>query len=665
MNRTQPESPAKPAAQLIPPPEAFARQARLPSLAAYQELYEESTRTPERFWGRMAKEHLVWLEPWRKVLQWRPPQAQWFVGARLNVAFNCLDRHLETAMADKPALIWEGEEVGGEHGEARTLTYRQLHAEVCRFSNVLRQLGIRKGDRVAIYLPILPETVVAMLACARVGAIHTVIYGGFSAQSLGERIQNAEPKLVVTADGGYRRGTLTELKQTVDQCLGLRNAQNQPLARSVERVIVVRHTGQCIPMTQGRDLWYHEAMGAVESEAAAEGMDSEDPLFIVYASGSSGKPKGVVHSTGGYLLGVKLTAAYIFDLRDGDRSWCTVDPGWLTGHSYGVYGPLANGTTIFLYEGALNHPQPDRVWQMVQRHRITILHTTPTAIRACMQWGADWVQRHDLSSLRLLGTVGEPIDAEAWNWYHQIVGNGRCPIVDTWWQTETGAAMISPIPGATPAKPGSAGVPFFGVVPEVVDEQGHAVPPNTDGRLIIRKPWPSMARGFWGDPQRFNTTFWTEADGGYFTGDGCHQDSDGYFWMVGRLDDVLNVAGHRIGTAEIESAMVQHPAVAEVAVVGRTDDLKGQALVAFVTLAQGLTPSAELCEELRSHVTKVIGALAQPDEIRLVESLPRTRSGKIMRRFLREMADEAEEPNRPAAEAGSPPGTPLRPPGIS
>jgi acetyl-CoA synthetase len=610
-------------------------------MAAYRELYDESIRMPERFWERMAREHVVWFEPWRKVLQWRPPLAHWFVGGQLNVAHNCLDRHLQSATADQAALIWEGEPAAeGQVGEERTYSYRQLHAEVCRFANVLRDLGVGKGDRVAIYLPILPETVIAMLACARIGAVHTVVYGGFSARSLAERIQNAQAKVVVTADGGYGRGTIRELKLAVDECLMLSDGHGQALAGSIERVIVVRRTGRSVSMKPDRDVWYHEAMALVGAESPVERMESEDPLFILYTSGSSGKPKGVLHSTAGYLLGAKLTAHYIFDLREGDRIWCTADPGWVTGHSYAVYGPLANGATTFLYEGAPNHPQPDRYWQMIEKQGITILHTTPTVIRACMQWGEEWIAKHDLRSLRLLGSVGEPLDPEVWSWYHRTIGGGRCPVVDTWWQTETGAIMISPVPGAIPAKPGSVALPFFGVLPEVVDEQGRALAPQVNGRLVIRKPWPSMSRGIWGDPQRFKDTFWNEADGGYFTGDGCHQDQDGYFWMVGRLDDALNVAGHRVGTAEIESALVRHPAVAEAAVVGRTDDLKGQALVAFVTLRSGAVASADLREQLRHHVTDAIGVLARPDEVRLVDSLPRTRSGKIMRRCLQEMADE-------------------------
>jgi acetyl-CoA synthetase len=642
------------AARMIPPPEAFARQAQISSMAAYRELYEESIRTPERFWDRLAKEHLTWFEPWRKVLQWRPPVAQWFLGGQLNAAHICLDRHLDTPKADQAALIWEGEpEVGGQGGEERVFSYRQLHETVCRFANVLKGQGIGKGDRVAIYLPILPETVIAMLACARIGAIHVVIYAGFSARSLAERIENAQARLVITADGGFRRGTMCDLKRVVDESLALSDGKGQRLAQSVERVIVVRRTGASIPMTPGRDLWYEEVMARAGLNAPAERMDSEDPLFILYTSGASGRPKGVVHTTAGFLLGAKVTAAYVFDLRDGDRFWCTADPGWISGHSYVVYGPLANGATTFLFEGAPSHPAPDRCWRMIQKHGLTIFHTTPTTIRAFMRWGSDWVRNHDLRSLRLLGSVGEPIDPDTWHWYHETIGGGRCPIVDTWWQTETGAIMISPLPGAIPAKPGSAALPFFGVLPEVVDEQGRALAPHVNGRLVIRKPWPSMIRGIWGDPQRFKETFWNELDGGYFTGDGCHQDEDGYFWMVGRLDDSINVAGHRIGAAEIESALVRHPAVAEAAVVGRTDDLKGQALVAFVTLAPGTTASALLREQLRNHVTEVIGALAQPDEIRMVDALPRTRSGKVMRRYLQEVADGVVEGAPQSTSSGS------------
>jgi acetyl-CoA synthetase len=641
MNSTEPSTNAvSSAALMIPPPEDFVRQAHISSMGSYRELYDESIRVPERFWNRMAKEHLTWFEPWRKVLQWRPPVAHWFVDGKLNAAHNCLDRHLATKTAGQAALIWEGEpEFDGQGGETRAFTYHQLHEAVCRFANVLKKHRVTKGDRVAIYMPIVPETVIAMLACARIGAIHVVVYGGFSAQSLAERIQNARAKLVVTADGGYQRGTISELKLAVDECLVLKDGHGEFMARSVEQVIVVRRTGKCIPMVTGRDVWYDEEMAQVSAEAPAEIMDSEDPLFILYTSGSTGKPRGVVHSTAGYLLGAKLTAECVFDLREGDRFWCTADPGWVTGHSYVVYGPLANGTTVLLYEGAPNHPSPDRCWQMIQKHGITIFHTTPSTIRAWMQLGPESIGHHDLSSLRLLGSVGEPIDPEVWTWYHEIIGRGRCPIVDTWWQTETGAIMISPLPGATPAKPGSAALPFFGVQPEVVDEQGHSLPPNVNGRLVIRKPWPSMLRGIWGDAQRFKEVFWNEIDGGYFTGDGCHQDEDGYFWMVGRLDDSLNVAGHRIGSSEIEGALVRHSMVAEAAVVGRTDDLRGQAVVAFVTLKPGAVANAQLRESLKTHVVNIIGVLAKPDEIRFVDTLPRTRSGKVMRRYLQEMAD--------------------------
>jgi acetyl-CoA synthetase len=517
-----------------------------------------------------------------------------------------------------------------------------LHREVCRFANVLKRNGVGKGDRVILYLPMIPEAAIAMLACTRIGAIHSVVFGGFSAQSVADRIQDCGAKMVITADGGYRRGAVVPLKKNVDDALLIRDAAGKSLTSTIEKVVVVRRCGNEVRMTEGRDVWWHRELQDVSDECPAAKMDSEAPLFILYTSGSTGKPKGILHTTAGYLLGTKLTSKYVFDLKPEDVYWCTADVGWVTGHSYIVYGPLANGATALMYEGAPNWPEPDRFWRIIQKYGVTILYTAPTAIRAFMKWGDEWVKKHDLSSLRLLGSVGEPINPEAWTWYHKVVGGGRCPIVDTWWQTETGSIMITPMPGATPLKPGTATLPFFGILPEVVDDAGKPVPKNSGGKLVVRKPWPSMLRGIWGDPKRYQETYWTEVPGSYFTGDGCRQDKDGYFWIVGRIDDVLNVAGHRIGTAEVESALVSHPSVAEAAVVGRPDELKGQALVCFVTLKTGQKASPELKNELRNHIGKEIGPVAKPDEVRFAEALPKTRSGKIMRRLLKQIASGVE-----------------------
>jgi acetyl-CoA synthetase len=625
--------------RVFKPAKSFSDRALIPSLAEYLKLYRESIRSPEKFWDKQAKAELVWFKPWRKVLNWKSPFAKWFVGGQLNVSHNCLDKWLGTPHANKAALIWEGEPAApGKPGEERTLTYKQLHREVCLFANVLKRNGIKKGDRVIIYLPMVPEAAIAMLACTRIGAVHSVVFGGFSAQSVADRIFDSRAKMVITSDGGFRRGAVVPLKKNVDEALGLKDAQGQLLAKTIERVIVLRRAGNDVHFEAGRDLWWHEEIANADANCPAEKMDSEAPLFILYTSGSTGKPKGILHTTGGYLLGAKMTTKYVFDLRDDDVYWCTADVGWVTGHSYVVYGPLACGTTSLMYEGAPNFPEPDRFWRIVEKYGVTILYTAPTAIRAFMKWGVEWPKKHNLKSLRLLGTVGEPINPEAWIWYQENIGGKRCPIVDTWWQTETGGIMITPLPGAIPAKPGSATLPFFGVVPEVVDEQGNAVPKNFGGKLVIRKPWPSMLRGIWGDPARYKEVYWSEVPGSYFTGDGCRQDPDGYFWIVGRIDDVLNVAGHRIGTAEVESAIVSNPKVAEAAVVGRPDDLKGQALVAFVTLKGGVKAEPGLREELRSHVAKEIGPVAKPDDIRFAEMLPKTRSGKIMRRLLKQIA---------------------------
>jgi len=625
------------------PPKEFSSRARIKSLAHYRKLYAESIRSPDKFWGKQAKDELIWFKPWKRVLDWKPPFAKWFVGGQLNVSYNCLDRHLGTPTANKAALIWEGEPASpGRAGEERTLTYKQLHREVCLFANVLKRNGAQKGDRVLIYLPMVPEAAIAMLACARIGAVHSVVFGGFSAQSVADRIFDSQAKLVITADGGYRRGAIVALKQNVDEALTLKDQQGNFLAASIQKVIVLRRTNNEVRIQEGRDVWWHRELEYVDADCPPAKMDSEAPLFILYTSGSTGKPKGILHTTGGYLLYTKLTAKYVFDLREEDVYWCTADVGWVTGHSYVVYGLLANGATSVMYEGAPNFPEPDRFWRVIAKYGVTILYTAPTAIRAFMKWGAEWPKKHDLTSLRLLGTVGEPINPEAWIWYHEVIGAKRCPIIDTWWQTETGGILITPLPGATPTKPGSATLPFFGIVPEVVDDQGKRVPRNSGGKLVLRKPWPSMLRGLWGDPQRYKDVYWSEVKGSYFTGDGSREDQDGYFWIVGRIDDVLNVAGHRIGTAEVESALVSHKKVAEAAVVGRPDSIKGQALVAFVTLKSGVETYGGLREELRQHVAREIGPVAKPDDIRFAEALPKTRSGKIMRRLLKQVAAGTE-----------------------
>jgi acetyl-CoA synthetase len=614
--------------RVFKPPRDFSRRTRIKSLGQYRRVYRESMRQPAKFWAREASE-LVWRAKWKKVLEWKAPFAKWFVGGKLNISENCLDRHLTGPRRNKAAIIWEG-----EPGDRRTLTYQQLHQEVCRFANVLKRNKIKKGDRVIIYLPNIPEAAIAMLACARIGAVHSVVFGGFSSESIRDRIIDSGAIAVVTADGSYRRGAIVILKRNVDDAL--RDST------SIRRVIVFRRAGNDIHMEEGRDVWWHRELEYVDANCQATPLDSEHPLYLLYTSGSTGKPKGILHTTGGYLVGVYSTTKYVFDLCDEDIFWCTADVGWVTGHSYIVYGPLANGATVFMYEGAPNWPEPDRFWKIIEDYRINILYTAPTAIRAFIRWGDQWVAKHDLSSLRLLGTVGEPINPEAWMWYHKTIGGGRCPIVDTWWQTETGAIMISPLPGATPTKPGSATLPFFGVDPAVVDQSGREVGPNAGGKLIIRRPWPSMLRTIYGDKGRYRQQYWSEFKGNYLTGDGARRDEDSYFWIVGRIDDVLNVAGHRLGTSEIESALVSHARVAEAAVVGRADELKGQAVVAFVTLKTGVDASRELKDELRDHVAVHIGAIAKPDEVRFAEALPKTRSGKIMRRLLKEIANGAK-----------------------
>ncbi len=613
------------------PPAEFSRLARVPSREAYDKLYKESLEHPDAFWRRETQD-LVFRTPWTTTLEWKLPHAQWFVGATLNITESCLDRHLTTPRRNKAAIVWEG-----EMGETRTLTYAELHRATVMLADTLTKLGIEKGDRVAIYMGMVPEVAVAMLACARIGAVHTVVFGGFSADALRDRIQDCQARLVITQDGAYRRGQVVPLKDTVDKALA------QPEARSVEATIVYQHLGhdKCpVQMTQGRDHWWQHVVPTGGSIKGKEplAVEAEHPLFILYTSGSTGKPKGVLHTTAGYLAGVHVTSKYVFDLRDEDVYWCTADVGWVTGHSYIVYGPLSNGATCLMYEGAPNYPDWGRFWRIIERHGVTVLYTAPTAIRAFIRQGDDWPARADLSSLRLLGTVGEPINPEAWVWYHRVIGAGRCPIVDTWWQTETGAIMMTTLPGASFSKPGSTGLPMFGVAPSVVKKDGTSVGAGEGGLLVLTRPWPSMLRTVWGDDERFRRQYFSDVEGCYFTGDGARCDEDGYYWVVGRIDDVLNVAGHRIGTAEIESALVSHPTVAEAAAVGRPDEIKGQALVVFVTVKPGNDPGPELAQKLGEHVAKEIGKFAKPDAIRFTDALPKTRSGKIMRRLLKDVA---------------------------
>jgi acetyl-CoA synthetase len=606
------------------PPDAFRSKARLSNMEEYRALYLESLRDPEAFWAQRAEE-MHWFRKWTKVREWNHPFVKWFLGGQTNISYNCLDRHLRSPRKNKAALVWEG-----EPGEIRTLTYQQLHRQCCRFANALISLGIQPGDRVVIYMGMIPELAIAMLACARIGATHSVVFGGFSADSLRDRINDAGAVALITQDGAHRRGSEIGLKRCADEAV----AQSP----SIRNVIVCRRTGTPVDMEPERDHWWHELVEKVSDQCDATPLDSEHPLFTLYTSGTTGKPKGVVHTTGGYMVYVYLTTRYVFDIRDEDTYWCTADIGWVTGHSYILYGPLLNGATTLMYEGAPNHPHPDRFWDIVERHGVNIFYTAPTAIRAFIRWGEQWPLQHDLSSLRLLGTVGEPINPAAWMWYHKIIGKERCPIVDTWWQTETGGIMITPLPGATPTKPGTATLPFFGIDADVVDRSGNPVPANSGGYLVIRQPWPSMLRTIWGDDDRYTRQYWSEIEGVYFAGDGARRDEDGYFWIMGRVDDVINVAGHRLGTMEVESALVSHPKVAESAVVGRADAFKGQAIVAFVTLEASQQPDKAMIEELRSHVVKEIGTIAKPDDIRFTDALPKTRSGKIMRRLLREIA---------------------------
>jgi acetyl-CoA synthetase len=614
--------------RLFDPPSEFSAKAHVGSLAEYERLCADADRDPEAFWGSIARE-LDWFEPFKKVLEWDAPWAKWFVGGKINLTHNCLDRHLATWRKNKAAIIWEG-----EPGDIRTLTYLQLHSEVSKFANVLKSLGVKKGDRVAIYMGMTPELAIALLACARIGAPHTVVFGGFSSQALVDRINDSQAVCVVTQDGAWRRGVEVKLKPAVDEAL--------KQCDSVENVVVYRRTGTTQQMRPGRDHWWHELMEAAHDECPAERLDSEHPLYLLYTSGTTGKPKGILHTTGGYSVSTYITTKWVFDLRDEDVYWCSADIGWVTGHSYVVYGPLQNGATILMYEGGPVHPQPDRFWDIIDRHKVTVFYTAPTAIRAFMRLGEGWPARHSLKSLRLLGSVGEPINPEAWMWYRSVIGHNRCPIVDTWWQTETGAIMISPLPGATATKPGSCTRPLPGIKVAVVTREGEPVPAGSGGYLVIRQPWPSMLRTIYGDDERFRQQYWSQIPGSYFTGDGARQDEDGYIWVMGRVDDVINVSGHRLSTMEVESALVAHPQVAEAAVVARPDEIKGQGIAAFVTLQVGTQASEELKAELKTWVGKEIGSLAKPDEIRFTDTLPKTRSGKIMRRLLRELAAGGE-----------------------
>ncbi|HEY1684200.1 MAG TPA: acetate--CoA ligase [Tepidisphaeraceae bacterium] len=615
--------------RLFPPPSDFSKNAHIKSIEEYKKLYRESIDAPEQFWSRIASE-LHWFKKWDTVLDWKVPNAKWFVGGKTNVSYNCLDRHIDAGRGDKVAILWEGEPMPNGQPEIRKITYRQLRDEVCKLANGLKKLGVKKGDRVTIYMPMIPEAAMAMLACARVGAAHSVIFGGFSSQAIADRVEDAKSSIIITADGGNRRGQVVALKANVDEALKKTDL--------IQNVVVLKHTGSEINMQQGRDVWWNDAIVGQSTECPAEPMDSEDLLYVLYTSGSTGKPKGIIHTTGGYMVGCYITTKYVFDLKENDIYWCTADVGWVTGHSYIVYGPLANGATALMYEGAPNFPDFSRFWSIIERHKVTVFYTAPTAIRAFMRAGRELVDKHNLSTLRLLGSVGEPINPEAWMWYREVIGHDKCPIVDTWWQTETGMIMITPLPGATPTKPGTATLPFFGVDAAIVDRQGKELGPNQGGLLVIRKPWPSMLRGIFNDPERYQKQYWSDIPGMYFTGDGARRDADGYFWIMGRIDDVLNVSGHRLGTAEVESALVSHAAVAEAAVVGMQHEMKGQGIAAFVTLRSNFQPSEDLKKQLTQQVRNQIGALATPDQIRFTDSLPKTRSGKIMRRLLKELA---------------------------
>ncbi|MBE9072656.1 acetate--CoA ligase [Microcystis sp. LEGE 08355] len=622
--------------RLFPPSAEFSQNATIKSFEEYQQLYAKAKADPQAFWGQLAEKELYWFEKWSEILDWQPPFAKWFVNGKINICYNCIDRHLTTWRRNKAAIIWEG-----EPGDSRTITYEQLHREVCQFANALKELGVKKGDVVGIYLPMIPEAAIAMLACARIGAPHSVVFGGFSADALRDRLNDAAAKVVITADGGFRKDKVVALKEQVDLALADNNAP------SVEKVLVVQRSKEPINMVADRDYWWHDLQKQVSANCPAEPMDSEDMLFILYTSGSTGKPKGVVHTTGGYNLYTHVTCKWIFDLKDTDVYWCTADVGWITGHSYIVYGPLSNGATTVMYEGV---PRPSNLgcfWDVIEKYRVNIFYTAPTAIRAFIKMGEDIPNSRDLSSLRLLGTVGEPINPEAWMWYHRVIGKEKCPIVDTWWQTETGGIMITPLPGAIVTKPGSATLPFPGIIAEVVDLEGNPTHANEGGYLVVKHPWPGMMRTVYKNPDRFRNTYWEQIapkDGQYlyFAGDGSRQDEDGYFWVMGRVDDVISVSGHRLGTMEIESALVSHPAVAEAAVVGRPDEIKGEEVYAFVTLEGHYEASQELAQALKDHVVKEIGIIARPGEIRFTDVLPKTRSGKIMRRLLRTLASGQE-----------------------
>ena len=615
--------------RLFPPSTEFTSKAVISSMEQYEDLYKRASENRDEFWGAEANEHLHWFEPFSEICKWEAPHAQWFVGGKTNASYNCLDRNVANGLGDKPAILFEG-----EPGDTRTLTYSELLTEVNKCAAGLVQLGIGSGDVVSIYLPMTPELAIAMLACARIGAVHSVIFAGFSAESIADRNQDAGAKLMITSDGLHRRGKVLPLKETVDEALAK--------SPSVEKCLVLRRVGQDgVPMQEGRDVWWHDVIDSQSGEFDAVPMDSEASLFILYTSGSTGKPKGIRHTTAGYNLWAKRTFQWVFDHRDDDIYWCTADCGWITGHSYVVYGPMSAGATCLMYEGAPNHPAEDRFWDLVEKYKVSILYTAPTAVRAFIKWGDEHVDKHDLSSLRLLGSVGEGINPEAWMWYHKKIGGERCPIVDTWWQTETGGIMLSPLPGITATKPGSCTRPLPGIVPVILDEAGNEVDPNHGGMLCIAQPWPGMLRGIWGDEERFVDQYWSMVPGKYLTGDNARQDSDGYYWIMGRIDDVINVSGHRLSTIEVESALVSHDAVCEAAVVGRPHDLKGQAIAAFVTI-RDREPGEDLRMELRQHVRKQIGALAQPDDIRFAATLPKTRSGKIMRRLLRDIASGKE-----------------------
>lgn len=611
-------------AHVFPPNPAFARRANVSGIEAYRDLCRRAEENPEGFWGDIAEREVFWFEKWSRVFEWNPPFAKWFTGAKTNASYNCLDRHLDGPRRNKTAILWEG-----EPGDTRAISYEELHRLVCRFANVLKALGLRTGDRAVIYMGMVPELPVAMLACARLGILHSVVFGGFSAEALKARIQDLKPKVVITADGGWRRGKEIRLKDIVDEALAE--------CPEVRHVIVHQRTGSAVKMMEGRDHWWHRLEEGADGVCPAEPLDSEHPLFTLYTSGTTGKPKGILHTTGGYLVQTLMSMKWVFDLKEDDVYWCTADIGWVTGHSYIVYGPLAAGATTVMYEGAPDYPDFGRWWSIVEKHGVNILYTSPTAIRALIRQGDDWPNAHDLSSLRLLGSVGEPINPAAWEWYYRVIGKERCPIVDTWWQTETGSILIAPMPGAAPLKPGSATLPMPGVLADVVDFQGNPVKAGAEGFLIIRRPWPSMIRTLWGDPRRYEDTYWCRIPGAYFTGDAARRDADGYFWILGRVDDVMNVSGHRLSTMEVESALVRHPAVAEAAVVGRPDEITGQAVCAFVTLKRGEWDLDQLGPELRQWVAHEIGAFARPAEIRFAEGLPKTRSGKLMRRLLREI----------------------------